>query len=162
MIGEQVQHSGCRLRHSPRSEPSTLAASSGLPLGLSSCRACRRSRGLLLCAIYRMLPWLRHITASVPHAVFLPRATSIPRAASLPRVVRVVSLSRTASPLPHTASLPPLCHVPPASPPPHAARCTNPPPPGVSWLHDVSTSARRVGRLSSCVCARSCTCLYLY
>jgi hypothetical protein len=39
MIGEQAQHSGCRLWHSPGSEPSALAASSDLPLGLLSLRA---------------------------------------------------------------------------------------------------------------------------
>ena len=86
--------------------------------------------------------------ASLSHAASLPRAVSLPRATSLSRAA---SLSCTTSPLPHT--------VPPPS---HVARCTNPSPPGISWLHDVSASARRVGRLSSCICTRSCTCLYLY
>ena len=46
----------------PRSEPSALAAGSGLPLCLSSRQAGRRLCRSLLYSLYRMLPWLRRIS----------------------------------------------------------------------------------------------------
>ena len=108
---------------------------------------------LLTCVVPLPRTTSLHCTTSpLPCAVSLPRAASLPRATSLPRaasIPRTTSLPCAAS-LPHAASLPratslscttsPLPHT--ASPPPHAARCANPPPPGVSWLHDISASAR--------------------
>ena len=46
-----------------RAASALAAASSGLPLCLSSRQAGRRPRGSLLYSLYRMLPWLRRINA---------------------------------------------------------------------------------------------------
>ncbi|KAH9981766.1 hypothetical protein BJV77DRAFT_1073263 [Russula vinacea] len=81
-----------------RSEPSALAASSGLPLGLSSLRACHQSRGPPLCALYRMLPWLWCInTSRRPTALAAPTASAAPDTAKSARCKRCQQMKKGCS-----------------------------------------------------------------